>query len=286
MHRILKKDILAENIKLMEVDAPLVSRRCQPGQFVMIRLHEKGERIPLTIADFNRKNKTITLIFQEVGKSTEEMGFLKEGDSILDVIGPLGLATERKKEEKKVICIAGGVGAAPLFPELRHIKELGNYTVTVLGARSKDLLIWEDELKRYSDEFYITTDDGTEGSEGFVSQKLEELLNDASPDDYAYVLAIGPVPMMRATADTTRPYKLPTFVSLNTIMVDGTGMCGSCRVTVDGKVKFACVDGPEFNGHLVDWNELSARQIRYVPQEKEACEHFHRQLEELGIKPE
>jgi len=286
MHRILKKEILAEHIKLMEVDAPLVSRRCQPGQFVMIRLHEKGERIPLTIADFNREKKTITLIFQEVGKSTEQMGFLKEGDSILDVIGPLGLATERKKEDKKVICVAGGVGAAPLFPELRHIKELGNYTVTVLGARSKNLLIWEDELKRYSDEFYITTDDGTKGSKGFVSQKLGDLLKDGLADDCAYVLSIGPVPMMRATSDTTRQYKVPTFVSLNTIMVDGTGMCGSCRVTIGDKVKFACVDGPEFDGHLVDWNELSARQIRYVPQEKKACEHFHKHLEEFGIKPE
>ena len=284
MHTILKKDVLAKHIKLMEVDAPLVARRCQPGQFVMIRLHEKGERIPLTIADFNREKKTITLIFQEVGKTTEEMGLLKEGDSILDVIGPLGLSSSRKKEEKKIACLAGGVGAAPLFPELRHIKELGNYTVTILGARSKDLLIWEDKLREYSDEFYITTDDGTKGMKGFVSQKLEELIDAGSPDDFAYALAIGPVPMMHATAETTRKYKLPTFVSLNTIMVDGTGMCGSCRVTVGDKVKFACVDGPEFDGHLVDWKELAARQVRFVPQEKEACENFHRLLAESGIK--
>ncbi len=268
MYKIVRKEVLAPGINLMEIDSPLVARKAQPGQFIILRIHEKGERIPLTIADFDRDKGTTTIVFQEVGKTTEELATLSEGDFIADFVGPLGKPTiHGKKEEGKVVCVAGGVGTAVVFPELRNIKQHGNYTITIQGARTKDLVFWEERMRQYSDEYYVTTDDGSYGRKGFVTDQLDDILKERA-DEIAYVLAIGPAIMMKVVCDVTKKYDVKTYVSLNTIMVDGTGMCGSCRVTVGGKTAFACVDGPEFDGHLVDWEELMKRNARFIPQER------------------
>ena len=266
MYKILVKRQLAPSVQLFEVEAPLIARKAQPGQFIILRIDEDGERIPLTIADFNREKGTITLIFQEVGASTVELGQLNEGDGILDLVGPLGKATHIEKLGT-IVCVGGGIGIAPVYPIARGMKEAGNEVISIIGARSKDILIYEQEMAAVSDELIITTDDGSKGRKALVTQPLKELLD--SDKTISLVVAIGPVIMMKFVAETTRPYGVPTVVSLNPIMVDGTGMCGGCRVSVGNENKFACVDGPEFDGHKVDFDVLMSRQRMYKPQEKE-----------------
>ena len=271
MYKILVKQQLAPSVQLFEVEAPLIARKAQPGQFIILRINEEGERLPLTIADFNRDKGTISLIFQEVGASTVELGQLKQGDFILDVVGPLGKATHIEKIGT-VVCIGGGVGIAPIYPIARGMKEAGNEVISIIGARSEEILFYEQEMAAVSDELIITTDDGSKGRKALVTQPLKELLD--SDKTISLVVAIGPVIMMKFVAETTRPYGIPTVVSLNPIMVDGTGMCGGCRVSVGNETKFACVDGPEFDGHKVDFDVLMSRQRMYKPQEKEQNEHF------------
>lgn len=269
MFTIVKKVNLSHDVHWMEVEAPYVARKARPGQFVILRAGSMGERIPLTIADSNSDAGTITLVFQEVGKSTMIMGSLKQGDSLDDVVGPLGLPSHIKKLGL-VVCVGGGIGIAPIHTVARGYKEAGNNVVSILGARSKDLLIMEEEMSKASTEVKICTDDGSYGQKGFVTNVLEELIEDGKPIEL--VVAIGPVPMMEAVSRLTKSYGIKTIVSLNPIMVDGTGMCGACRVTVGGEVKFACVDGPDFNAHEVDFAELKLRQRMYLKEEREAIE--------------
>lgn len=270
VYKILVKQQLAPSVQLFEVEAPLIARKAEPGQFVILRINEDGERIPLTIADFNREKGTITIIFQEVGASTVELGLLGEGDALLDLVGPLGKATHIEKMGT-VVCVGGGIGIAPVYPIARGMKEAGNEVISIIGARSEDILIYEKEMAAVSDELIITTDDGSKGRKALVTQPLKELLD--SDKNISLVVAIGPVIMMKFVAETTRPYGVPTVVSLNPIMVDGTGMCGGCRVSVGNENKFACVDGPEFDGHKVDFDVLMARQRMYKPHEKQHSEH-------------
>ena len=270
MYPIISCKQLAPSVKLFHVEAPLIARKCQPGQFVIVRINEDGERIPLTIADFDREKGTITLVFQEVGHSTRQMGELHTGSSLLDVAGPLGKPTDIENFGT-VVCIGGGIGVAPVYPIVRAYKQAGNKVISIIGARSDELLIMENEMAAVSDEFYITTDDGSKGHKGLVIDPLKELIDKGEKIDI--VLAIGPVVMMRGVAEVTRPYGIHTIVSLNPIMVDGTGMCGGCRVSVANKNKFACVDGPEFNAHEVDFAGLMARQRMYQSQERQAHPH-------------
>lgn len=265
MAKILFKSNLAPSVYEFLVDAPLIAHKCQPGQFVMIRTDEDSERIPLTIADFDREKGTITLIVQAVGNTTKHLcETFKEGDDILDVVGPLGHPSEMGRFGT-VVCVGGGIGVAPVYPIARAYHELGNKVISIVGARSKDLIIWRDKMQAISDELIITTDDGSEGHKGFVTDPLREMLEKGEKIDL--VLAIGPVIMMKNVAVTTKPFGTKTTVSLNTIMVDGTGMCGGCRVMVGNENKFACVDGPEFDGHLVDFANLMQRQMMYKDQE-------------------
>lgn len=268
MNEIIVKQELASGIKKIVIKAPIVSKKVLPGQFVAIVIDEKGERVPLTVVDSDKKKGTLTLIFQEVGKSTYRLGRLKTGDAILNLLGPLGRPTEIKNLGK-VVTIGGGVGIAEVYPVTRAFKEAGNKIVSIIGARNKNLLILEKELRRASDELHITTDDGSYGRKGFVSDVLKEILS-ATPMDLVY--AVGPVAMMGVVSKLTRPYEIKTLVSLNPIMVDATGMCGSCRVSVDKKTKFGCVDGPEFDGHLVDFGLLTKRLNLFSQQEKKAME--------------
>jgi len=259
MFKIIKKESLAKGIKRIKIVAPSVAQKCVCGQFVIIRIDEEGERIPLTIADFDRKKGQISLIFQEVGFTTKKLGRLKINGKILDLLGPLGRPTEIKKYGN-VICIGGGLGIAEVLPVCKAFKEEENRVIGIMGARSKELLILEEEMKGICDELYITTDDGSYGRKGFVTDVLKDLLNSQlSTINYQLVYAVGPVVMMEKVCEITKFYKIKTIVSLNPIMVDGTGMCGSCRVTVGGETKFSCVDGPEFDGHLVDFRELEKR---------------------------
>lgn len=265
MAKILFKSNLAPSVYEFLVDAPLIAHKCQPGQFVMIRTDEDSERIPLTIADFDREKGTITLIVQAVGNTTKHLcETFEEGDDILDVVGPLGHPSEMGRFGT-VVCVGGGIGVAPVYPITRAYHELGNKVISIVGARSKDLIIWRDKMQAISDELIITTDDGSEGHKGFVTDPLREMLEKGEKIDL--VLAIGPVIMMKNVATTTKPFGTKTTVSLNTIMVDGTGMCGGCRVMVGNENKFACVDGPEFDGHLVDFANLMQRQMMYKDQE-------------------
>jgi ferredoxin--NADP+ reductase len=268
MYEIVEKQVLSETVKLMKIKAPLVAKKAKAGQFIILRIDESGERIPLTIADYDRDGGTITIIFMEVGKTTRQLGKMKVGESLLNFAGPLGISSEIKKYGT-VVMIGGGVGIAPLYPIVRELKKAGNYVITILGARNEKLLMLEKELDEYSDELFIATDDGSKGQKGFVSDVLQRIIDEKRKIDM--VMAIGPVIMMKVVADVTRPYKIKTLVSLNPIMVDGTGMCGGCRVSVGGETKFACVDGPEFDGHLVDFNNLILRNRRFVCQEDEAC---------------
>jgi len=267
MYQILEKKVLSSTVKLMKIKAPLIAKKAQPGQFIILRINEKGERIPLTIADFDRKKGTITIIFLEVGKTTKQLGMLNVGDSLENFVGPLGLPSEAKKYGT-VVCVGGGVGIAPLYPIIKALKETGNYVISILGAKTENLLLLEKEIQKFSDEFYIATDDGSKGHKGFVSDVLQQVINKHKID---MVMAIGPIIMMKVVSDLTRKYNIKTLVSLNPIMVDGTGMCGGCRVSVDGKTKFACVDGPEFDGHKVDYANLMLRNRRFMHEEGEAC---------------
>ena len=262
MFKIADKEILSKTVKKIVVEAEYIAKKALPGQFVVIRIDEKGERIPLTIASADRNKGLITLIFQEVGFTTAKLGRLNSGDSVLDILGPLGHPAEIRKYGT-VVCVAGGVGIAEVLPVAEALRKAGNEVIGIIGARSKDLIILEREMREVCDELFITTDDGSYGQKGLVTDVLREILN--RPTDLVY--AIGPVPMMEAVANLTRGYKIKTIVSLNPIMVDGTGMCGSCRVSVDGKIKFCCVDGPDFDGHLVDFKELAQRLKLFKSQE-------------------
>ena len=273
MYKILKKTELAPKIKLVEISAPEVTRKANAGQFVILRIDETAERIPLTLVDWEPKKGTITLIFLEVGLSTLKLGALEVGDEILNVAGPLGNPSEIK-HYGSVAAVSGGVGTAAVYPISKALREAGNRVVSIIGARTEELLILEDEMKSCSDEVYISTDDGSKGHKGFVSDVLKMLIEKGHHFDIVY--AIGPTLMMRATANVTRPYSIKTIVSLNPIMMDGMGMCGACRVTVGGETKFACVDGPEFDGHLVDFDELLKRQRVYLAEEKQAVEHYEK----------
>lgn len=272
MYKIIDARFLAENVKLFEIEAPKIARRRKAGQFVIIRLDEHGERIPLTIADSNLEKGTITIIVQAVGKTTTKLNNKEKGESILDVVGPLGTPSHIEKVGTTV-SVGGGVGTAIAFPTAVEMKEQGNYVITINGARNKDLVILEDEMKSISDEAYVTTDDGSYGFHGFVTQKLQELIDQGKKLDL--VLAIGPIPMMKAIAEVTRPHGIKTVVSLNPIMVDGTGMCGGCRVIVDGKSQFACVDGPEFDAHLVDFDNLMNRNKMYAHEEHDSLDQYN-----------
>ena len=271
MHKIVSAIFLAENIKKIEIEAPRIAKKRKAGQFVMIRVSQTGERIPLTIAGSDPQKGTITIIVQGMGKSTRELNGKEAGDTISDIVGPLGLPSHIEKFGTAV-SIGGGVGTAIAYPTAVALKEAGNYVITINGARSKDLVILEPEMNAVSDEAYITTDDGSYGIHGFVTQKLQELIDSGRTIDY--VLAIGPIPMMKAVAEVTRPYNIKTVVSLNPIMVDGTGMCGGCRVTVDNEIKFACVEGPEFDAHKVDFKTLTDRNKLYLPEERQSTEAF------------
>jgi ferredoxin--NADP+ reductase len=271
MHEIVTKKELAPKIKLLEIEATEIAAKAQAGQFVILRLDEAGERFPLTLVDWDKRKGTITLIFLETGVSTEKLGLLQEHDTIMDIVGPLGKPTEIKKYDP-VCVIGGGVGTASAYPIARAFKEADSRVISIVGAKTANLLILEEEMGRVSDELHISTDDGTKGQKGFVSDVLKKLIEKG----YAFnvVYAIGPTVMMRAVAETTRPFNIKTIVSLNPIMVDGMGMCGACRVTVGGSTRFACVDGPEFDAHKVDFGELLKRQMAYTSEEKMALQHM------------
>jgi NAD(P)H-flavin reductase len=272
MFKITNKERLYDNIVRIDVEAPLIAQHAKAGQFVTLRIDEKGERTPLTIADTDNKGR-ITLVFQEVGASTKLLGRSEIGDSILDILGPLGNPTEVEKFGT-VVCVGGGVGVAVVHPVVKAMKAKGNKVITITGSKCEDALLFRKENKGFSDEFYITTDDGSCGRKGFVSDELTDLISKGTKIDR--VIAIGPVQMMKAVAGVTRPYGIKTIVSLNPLMLDATGMCGVCRVTVGGTVRFTCVDGPEFDGHQVDYDELITRLGQYKDKEKIASEKCER----------
>lgn len=271
MHKLLHKERLGPDINLYKFEAPDVAAYRQPGQFVLIRVSEEGERIPITIADVDRHEGTVTLIIQSVGKTTLELAQKQPGDSIPDIAGPLGTPTHIEKVGN-VLCVGGGIGTAPLYPVARAMKEIGNTITSILGARSANLLILEERMSQVSDKVIITTDDGTKGRKGLVTDAIRELVE--SGEKFDQCIAMGPPIMMKFVCLLTKELGIPTIVSLNPIMVDGTGMCGGCRVTVGGKVKFACVDGPEFDGHEVDFDEMMARLGTYKTHEKEALDKY------------
>ena len=272
MYKIIKKERLTEDKDRFYIKAPLIAEKARAGQFVVIRINEEGERIPLTIADYDRKKGLISLVSMKAGKTTTLLSTLKQGDSIQDVVGPLGNASEIEKFGR-VICIGGGVGIAPILPIARELKRAGNYIISIIGSRRRNLLILKEEIKNTSDELYICSDDGSIGYHGFVSSFLKEYLDKDlagkidKKTSIARVVAIGPANMMAAVAEVTRPYSIKTIVSLNSIMVDGTGMCGACRVEVGGKTRFVCVDGPEFDAHQVNFDLLLSRQKIYCDDE-------------------
>ncbi len=277
MYKILEKQILSDVTKLMVVHAPHVARRAKAGQFVIVIADEHGERVPLTIADHDPQTGTITLIFQEVGKSTVQMGTFNVGDGFYSVAGPLGHPTEIEAYGT-VACVAGGVGIAPMYPIARDLHAAGNHVITIIGARTKDLLFWEDKMAAVSNELIVCTDDGSYGRKALVTEPLKELLTER-PGEVVKVWAIGPTVMMKFVSLTTQPFNVPTIVSLNTIMIDGTGMCGGCRVAMTEGAKFVCVDGPEFDGHLVDWNNLLSRVQFYRGEEQLALSAWQHQHE-------
>ncbi|HSB81952.1 MAG TPA: sulfide/dihydroorotate dehydrogenase-like FAD/NAD-binding protein [Candidatus Methylomirabilis sp.] len=281
-YRIVRKEVFSPVTYLWEVEAPALARAAQPGHFLMVRMHERGERIPLTVADFDRAAGTVSVVIQAVGKSTREMMQLEAGDRLLDFIGPLGEASHIQ-HRAKVILVGGGLGVAPIYPQLRAYKILGSTTVSIIGFRTRALIFWEEKFRAQSDELHIATDDGSYGHKGFVSQVLQELLEQHK--DTEEIVAIGPLPMMQACCEVSRPFGIRTLVSLNSIMVDGTGMCGSCRVTVGGKMRFACVDGPDFDGHQVDFEELMRRQARFRPEEQQSLHQFEEECRLLGQAP-
>ena len=281
MYRIVKKQELNEAVTRMEIEAPFVARKARAGQFIIFRVDERSERVPLTIADYDREKGTVTVIFQKVGLSTKLLGGLNEGDSIADFVGPLGRPTQ-VEGMRRVCVIGGGVGCAIALPSAAAFRAAGAEVDAIVGFRSRDIVILEEEFRAASDHLYIMTDDGSYGEHGFVTAKLQQLLE--SGREYDEVLAIGPIPMMKFVARTTKPFGVKTVVSLNPIMVDGTGMCGCCRVTVDGRVRFACVDGPDFDGHLVDFDELINRNSVYREREKQTEQTHLCRLDALGRK--
>jgi len=270
MYRIVAKEKLTSVIHYVKMEAPAISQKAKAGQFVIIRVDDVGERIPLTLADWDAKEGTVTLVAMEVGTSTKKLSLLKVGDSVIDLVGPLGLPAEIEKFGT-VICVGGGVGIAPIYPIARSLKQGGNKIISIIGARCKDLLFWEDRMKMVSDELIATTDDGSYARKGLVTEPLKEVIEREKVDR---VIAIGPAVMMKFCSLTTKPYGVPTIVSLNSIMVDGTGMCGCCRLSVGGVTKFACVDGPDFDGHKVDWDTVFARQKVYLEEEKLSLEKW------------
>ncbi len=266
MFKIVKKENMAEgSIFLNEIEAPQIAKKARPGQFVIVKATDKGERVPLTMAEVDKEKGTITIIYMVVGKSTRLFSSLEIGDDYLDVVGPLGSPTHIEKQEGKVICVGGGTGTAVLHPITRGNFEAGNNVITILGARNKDYLILEDKMEKVSNELRICTDDGSKGRHGFVTEELKELLEEGGVSE---VIAIGPVPMMKFVSLLTKEYNVPTVVSLNPIMIDGTGMCGGCRVSVGDETKFACVDGPEFDGHKVNYDSLMRRLGAYKVEEQ------------------
>ncbi|MEE9524672.1 MAG: sulfide/dihydroorotate dehydrogenase-like FAD/NAD-binding protein [Thermodesulfovibrionales bacterium] len=280
MPKILEKRLIrVPDVFYYKLDAPLLSKKAKPGQFVIIRLHEKGERIPLSLADIDPEEGTISLIVMAIGKTTNEMSLLKEGDDILDLCGPLGQPTHIKKYGR-IILVGGGYGVAPLYPVARQFKAVGNKVTMIMGARSKDLLIYENEIREVCDKVLITTDDGSKGIRGVVTKALKDELEKHGAD---LVMAIGPAIMMKFVCETTKSFGVQTMVSLNTIMIDGTGMCGGCRVTVDGDTRFACSDGPEFDGHKVDWDLLMTRQRTYLMEERESFAEWKKRHEHMLV---
>ncbi len=283
MFKIVKKREMSPNVKLMEIEAPYIARKAQPGQFIIFRIDEQGERIPLTIAGYDRNKGTITIIFQEVGKTTKKLGMMKQGESILDFVGPLGKASELDEyKNKKAVVIGGGLGTAIAYPQAKKLSEIGACVHTIIGFRNKDLIILEKELSDISDKLVVATDDGSNGNKGFVTNKLKELLD--AGEKYDLCIAIGPLIMMKLVSEITKGYGIKTIVSMNPVMVDGTGMCGGCRVTVGGETKFACVDGPDFDGHLVDFDEAIQRQQMYKKEEKTSDELHREKCRMLGME--
>ena len=268
-YKVLTKKTLNPQIFLLEVEAPLVARKAEPGQFIILRNTDMGERVPFTIADFDREKGSVTIIVQTVGKSTRELSNIEEGEYIHDFAGPLGKPTELSGG-KNVAVIGGGLGTAIAYPQAKKLHALGSKVTTICGFRTKDIVILEDEIRAVSDKLIITTDDGSNGIKGFVTERLEEEI--AAGADFDEVIAIGPMIMMKNICKVTEKYNIPTMVSMNPIMIDGTGMCGGCRVIVDGQTKFACVDGPDFDGHKIDWDTAMNRSRMFKAHEKQACE--------------
>ena len=271
-HTITRKEALNPEDFLVEVEAPLVAKRFKAGQFLILRIHEKGERVPLTITDCDPKKGSVSMIIKAVGKTTSELGKLDKGDSVSDIVGPLGNPSEIEKFGT-VVCVGGGTGIACLYPIVKALKAAGNHVVAIIGARTKHKLVWEDEIKKICDDLIVTTDDGSYGRKGVVTEPLEEILKSKTVDR---VIAIGPMIMMKFVAKTTESYGVKTVVSLNTIMIDGTGMCGGCRVFIGGEMKFTCIDGPEFDGHKVNFDELINRLDMFKEKEKQAMKHYER----------
>lgn len=276
MYRILKKEKLNPTVSLMEIEAPYIARKAEPGQFIILRIDEKGERVPFTIADYDREAGSVTIIFQVVGMTTERLNELEAGDELLDFAGPLGVASHFEGA-KRVAVIGGGLGTAIAYPQAKKLHSMGVAVDMINGFRNSDLIIIEDKCKEASSNLYTMTDDGSNGNQGFVTAKLEELIN--SGNQYDLVVAIGPLVMMKAVCDLTRKYGIKTIVSMNPVMIDGTGMCGGCRITVGGETKFACVDGPDFDGHLVDFDEAIRRSKMFAEKERIARENHQCRLE-------
>lgn len=266
MYQIIEKEILNEVVQMMKISAPRVAKKCQPGQFIILRVVENGERIPLTIMDYDRENGTITIIYQMLGYTTKLLSTLNVGDAVVDFVGPLGMPTVLH-DHKKVIGVAGGVGSAPLYPQLKELASRGVSVDVIIGGRTKEYVILGEEFSEFCDNVYYATNDGSLGTEGFVTTVLSELMKENTYDE---VITIGPLPMMKAVVEMTKEANIPTMVSMNPIMIDGTGMCGGCRVTIDGETKFACVDGPDFDGYKVDFDEAIRRQ-NYYKEEEHNC---------------
>ena len=273
MNKIVDKEFFSANVVKLEIEAPLIAKARKAGHFVIVRVDEKGERIPLTIADSNVEKGTITLVVQKIGVSSSKLCALNVGDSVLDIVGPLGRATHIDKFST-VVCAGGGVGVAPMLPIIKAMKEAGNKVISVLAGRTKDLIILENEVRKYSDEVVIMTDDGSYGNKGLITAGVEGIINREKVD---MCVTIGPAIMMKFVSLLTKKYEIPTVASLNTIMVDGTGMCGACRVTIDGVTKFVCVDGPEFDAHKVNFDEMMMRLSAYKPEEVEALNKYNNQ---------
>ncbi len=281
MFKILEKTELNPSMTKMVVDAPLIAKKAKPGQFIIFRVDEYGERVPLTIADYDAEKGTVTIIYQKVGYSTKLLDTLNKGEYILDFVGPLGVASELEGYKKAAV-IGGGAGCAIAYPQAKALHNMGTSVDVIAGFRNTELIILEDEMRDASDNLYVMTDDGSNGNKGFVTTALEQNIRNGV--EYDLVIAIGPVPMMRAVSELTRPYGIKTVVSMNPIMIDGTGMCGGCRLTVGGKTKFACVDGPDFDGHEVDFNELMKRNVMYREKEQAAREKSCRLVRNVEVK--